>query len=243
MRKRPKGLARIRVRIAVCVFVGILISLMTAIVPSVIGNVDHVGFDDPMFEINDPKYPKYLEDRVPEFRGAVWCAQTTPLYNWQRWLDSSISFNEYYYGEPFISWDRSVHGNVPPGFTVRRGSYGFPFRSLYSDEYLVATDNTNQTLIFLEKCRQHGWPRGGIWISGLPTQGADRSLPTAPHWGGFILNTMLYGGIPGLFLVVRVLITRVHRLRKQLCLFCGYEIEDLEVCPECGQTHPNQAAA
>ncbi|MGJ8636292.1 MAG: hypothetical protein ACSHX5_05570 [Phycisphaerales bacterium] len=243
MRKQPKQLARIRLRIVVCVLVGLLISLLTAFVPAFIGNVDQVGWESTQFVIENPNPPAYLGDLTPEFRVAIWCGLSEPQYQWQNWLNPSISFNEYHYGEQYTKWDRSVHGDVPPGFTVRRGSFGFPFKCMYHDELSVASGAGPYTLEFLDNCIAQSGLRLGIPISGVKSPAADRYLPLAPHWGGLLLNVLLYGGALALVIVLPAFIQRAHRVRHHLCLWCGYSTGDLEQCPECGATTTDQAAA
>lgn len=243
MGKPIKKLARIRLRIVLCVLVGLLISILSAFVPATIGNVDHVGFEGSVYLIEKPNPPDYLGDLIPEFRAAFWCAGLESPHRWQDWMDRSISFDEYHYGSEYTNWFRPLHGDVPPGFTIRRGSYGFPFKCLFTDEFFVASGERRRTLIFLEKCKNRSVLRTGIAISGFKTQGADRYLPAAPHWGGLLLNTLLYGGLPALFFVMPVSVRRLHRTRHKLCLYCGYQNEELGQCPECGQLEKNQAAA
>ena len=53
----------------------------------------------------------------------------------------------------------------------------------------------------------------------------------------FAANTLFYG--VGAF-AIRLLIVRIkhsRRKRSGLCVACGYAIEDLNVCPECGADH------
>lgn len=58
--------------------------------------------------------------------------------------------------------------------------------------------------------------------------------PYQPIWGGLALNTMAYGTamfcVFALFRRIRVR----RRLRKGLCVVCGYDISGIAVCPECG---------
>ncbi len=243
MRKRPKELARVRLRIAVCVCVGLLISLLTAFVPAIFGNVDYVGFEDPLYTVENPDPPQYLHGLIPEFRTAVWCAPSVPQYRWQNWFDSSIVFHEYYYGMRYNEWDLEVHGEIPPSFMIRRGSYGFPFQCMYADEVAVANGGAPYTMTFFDRVRARSGLREGVLVSGLNAPMVQRILPLAPHWGGLMLNTLIYGGGLGAFFVLPVLITRAWRIRNRLCLVCGYAIEDLDVCPECGHTTRVHAAA
>ena len=235
MPKEPKKAVRMRVRIAVCIFFGLLISLLTAFVPAVFGNVAYVGFESSTFYIECKNPPRYLGDLIPEFRAAVWCAPNEPRYGWQNWLDSSISYEVYYYGEPFIEWDRTVHGDIPPYFSIRRGSFGFPFKCMYADELGVANGAGSYTLTFFDNCKARSGLRLGVPISGLKSPMVDRILPMTFHWGGLSLNVLIYSGVCGLFFVLPTVIRRMCRDRDGLCAECGYKIEELLVCPECGR--------
>lgn len=243
MSKPVKKLARIRLRLALCIGFGLLVSILSAFVPAIIGNVDHLGFEGSVYLIENPNPPDYLGDLIPEFRAAFWCAGLGSPHRWQDWMDRSISFDEYHYGSKYTNWFRPLHGDVPPGFTIRRGSYGFPFKCFYADEFFVASGEKRRTLLFLEKCRSQSRLRAGISISGFQTQGADRYLPAAPYWGGLALNTIIYGGLPILIFVLPAFVQRIHRRRDSLCLYCGYQIESQAQCPECGQSSSDQAAA
>lgn len=234
MRKKPSKPSSIRLRIVVYVLVGLLMSLATAFVPAVFGNVDYVGFESATFAIDSRNPPGYLGELIPEFRTAVWCAPSEPQHGWQNWLDPSISFNEYYYGERYIEWDRSVHGDIPPGFTIRRGSFGYPFKSMYADELRVANGAGPYTLTFFDNCKARSGLRWGVPIAGLKSPMVERSLPLMPNWGGLVLNVLVYSGCCGVFVVLPIVIRRMRRDREGLCVGCGYAVEGLGVCPECG---------
>ncbi len=78
--------------------------------------------------------------------------------------------------------------------------------------------------------------RSGIVVSGSGTNSL-RALPFRPRWGAFVLSAVGWG-------LVFLLLWKLYRMtgvcrrrqwqREGACLVCGYEIEDLAVCPECG---------
>jgi len=66
---------------------------------------------------------------------------------------------------------------------------------------------------------------------------ADRHLPLVPKGGAFLLSVLIYGISIELLRQLVLLRGRLRRWRwrrNNYCLTCGYAIEDLAVCPECG---------
>ncbi|MCA9282741.1 MAG: hypothetical protein KDA30_11930 [Phycisphaerales bacterium] len=64
-----------------------------------------------------------------------------------------------------------------------------------------------------------------------------RKLPTRVLWRGLIGNTVFYGVIAWLFIVVLACCRRAIRRRRGLCEWCGYSLAGLDAvarCPECG---------
>ena len=79
--------------------------------------------------------------------------------------------------------------------------------------------------------------RSGIVISGSGTN-ALRALPLRPRWRAFGMSAFGWGLV--FFIVWQFYrMTGVYRRRRWgrlgACLGCGYAIEDLGVCPECGR--------
>ena len=75
-----------------------------------------------------------------------------------------------------------------------------------------------------------------------------RIVPLVPIWGGFVLNALIFGAmswwaLPRVLAFVkspRAFVFRRWRVRRGLCLACGYdraELADDAPCPECG-AHP-----
>ncbi len=78
----------------------------------------------------------------------------------------------------------------------------------------------------------------GIRID-LDASGANwRELPVVPLPLGFVVNTVLYGGV-ALILLLAIRwawrrVVGVRRARRGTCASCGYQVGDLVACPECG---------
>ena len=95
---------------------------------------------------------------------------------------------------------------------------------------------------------QAGYPvYSDAWTSGLAAPaflrsrfGTDMRLALRPVWPGFAINLIFYAIVIALVVSgarhalsdARVLLRR----RRGRCVTCGYDLSDLEVCPECGST-------
>lgn len=85
--------------------------------------------------------------------------------------------------------------------------------------------------------------REGVPIGGSPVRGGSivrgRTLPLQPVWSGVLVNGVAWG----LVWIVAVEFVAHHiehavrqdRTRHGRCPGCGYELEGLHVCPECGK--------
>jgi hypothetical protein len=60
-------------------------------------------------------------------------------------------------------------------------------------------------------------------------------IPLRPIWWGFLLNTLLYGAVCSTLLGGLFTVRRWRRVRRGLCLKCGYPVRGLKKCPECGK--------
>jgi hypothetical protein len=112
--------------------------------------------------------------------------------------------------------------------------------------------------IALEDAR--GWPAPAMWRETVletveqgeykwttrwalvvnPDAGArdQLAIPFQPLWRGFAINTMFYGALALLLVVVPRSLGRARRRRRGGCEFCGYDLRHgaHARCPECGAT-------
>jgi hypothetical protein len=75
-----------------------------------------------------------------------------------------------------------------------------------------------------------------VWYA--PSQ-FERRLPLLPVWPGFAVSTVLYASLAAavwLLCRARSTLRRRHRIRRGLCLACGYAVGGLPICPECGRS-------
>ncbi len=84
---------------------------------------------------------------------------------------------------------------------------------------------------------------GGISLtprrSTTPIKFLDmRALPCSPVWQGIMSNTLFYAAILWLVIPGPFVLRRFLRVRRGLCLACGYDLRhgEHEACPECGVT-------
>lgn len=60
-------------------------------------------------------------------------------------------------------------------------------------------------------------------------------LPLRPVWTGFALDTLLYAAACWTIMGGPFTLRRWRRVRRGLCLKCGYPVRGLARCPECGR--------
>ena len=72
---------------------------------------------------------------------------------------------------------------------------------------------------------------------------AQRVLPLRPIWPGFAVNTILYAAFLWLLFCGPFVLRRFIRVRRGLCLACGYPMGKSSVCSECGEALPHRAVA
>jgi hypothetical protein len=103
--------------------------------------------------------------------------------------------------------------------------------------------------------RRAGWPmltmEGATWSNPLepssrlqrhglffPPSGwpnaATMGIPYVPIWRNFAINTLFYAAILWLLFAAPFALRRRSRIKRGLCLACGYPIGESDVCTECG---------
>lgn len=84
--------------------------------------------------------------------------------------------------------------------------------------------------------------RGAVWnvkLPGAPAPSSDRDpaaiIPIRPLWLGSLANIVLFACVLSLLAWLPTALRVFVRSRKHRCIACGYEAQDSERCPECGQ--------
>ncbi len=92
-----------------------------------------------------------------------------------------------------------------------------------------------------------GWPIPSMsWhYDWAPVRGIRRGLildkqeryiiPLRPNWPGLLANVPVHAAIWGVLLVAPGRVRAFIRRRKGLCAHCGYDVQELATCPECGE--------
>lgn len=83
----------------------------------------------------------------------------------------------------------------------------------------------------------------GLWVEGIGVPAVqplglkpDRRLPAWPVWGAFLVTVLIWVGLLELAWQLFMLPKRLRRRsrRKQgRCLACGYDLAEMDRCPEC----------
>ena len=84
-----------------------------------------------------------------------------------------------------------------------------------------------------------GWPTdalGYTWVSDeFPEYWSVR-----PIWPGLTVNTMFYAAVLWLLIPGRSALRRFIRVKRGLCVKCGYQLSESAVCSECGKELPRR---
>lgn len=70
--------------------------------------------------------------------------------------------------------------------------------------------------------------------AGLAPGADGRGLPLRPAWLGLGVNTLVFGGAGWCLLAGAGAARRWRRRRSGRCAACGYQTDELTICPECG---------
>jgi hypothetical protein len=226
---------KLRWRIARALFVGIVVSLLIPellaafLLPRSWGGLVQLPKDIP--------HPTYLHDIAPPFSSAIKntpadSSGDVPLIPINLGMDLiHYSYGLGYFDPNYTPWD-TTRTDSPPSVNLTRFRFGFPWRSLTWDDLSTgASVNIPAVMDYHMKMYERAGIDRGIGVSFISP---GRRLPIAPIWGGLILNILFWSSLwffPG---VIWRSARYFLRKRRGLCLVCGYAIEDLERCPECG---------
>ncbi len=129
-------------------------------------------------------------------------------------------------GASSVSWWAELGGPFVVSWRA-----GFPARSLES-----FTGWFEPSFSVTQPPPEHAWGLDMGWPCRVhaPHVADTVHLPLRPMWGGFVVNTVFYGALLLVAVVVARWVRRRGRARRGLCIGCGYELAGLGVCPECG---------
>jgi hypothetical protein len=89
---------------------------------------------------------------------------------------------------------------------------------------------------------RNGWPFGSV-VDPIMGMSIQRQLPMKPIYPGFAINTIFYAAILWLPFAAFGVIRRRRRIKRGLCVPCGYDLRGRGnsgggTCPECGAAIP-----
>ncbi len=141
-----------------------------------------------------------------------------------------------------------IDDNGKPSSIVAVIARGWPLIALKSELRLSAKEKNRIITVLGEKFwEQYEWqkivlPKPYVWWGiEIPAKSKkpyvnDDVLPLYPVFVGFILDALLYACVVWIFIIIAKFAHRYYREVHGLCRACGYDIQDLDRCPECGKT-------
>jgi hypothetical protein len=200
--------------------------------------------------------PNYLDNAAAGFHNAtrhkidgIGCNGLGGRYPYLEFL-GDITY--YQYGNSTEPWNPKIHGNLPPQFVIERQRFGWPFRAVSSDDVMLSGDSANGVRIatfkeidnFIDIVHDRMGLNYGIKEpSWFPCRQGAQYFPIMPIWTGLVLDTLFWGVLSLAPSTIWQATIRKIRRRRGLCTSCGYKIDGLTACPECGHSNGDQAAA
>lgn len=201
-------------RVLLCIVVGAGLNVLVAW--AILFNAAHVPAAYPFAETGET--------------GGAWpiAPPSTWPREWGRRLRISTQF-----GIEIESFSKTRYSEYGDSVSMAVLRCGWPMRSLKRGSFGGSTDVESA-----EDSEVSRWFREGVELPArakrLITYPVSWWLPVRPIWGGFVVNTGVFGGGVG---AVWGLCAAARRGRRRLagrCVTCGYELAGLSRCPECG---------
>ena len=181
--------------------------------------------------VGGPFFEQYSPDDWPEL-DTLWLEETVRVTD--RSAEKTVSIR---LSAP--SGANGVFEDVTYAIMERR--YGIPWRSMHSFHSRVWGAPQVMADPNFPVHSQPDFPplaRGIDIPAWIPRWIHWRTLPLRPMWPGFLYSTLVYGAFAWLLLCIPgFLRTRrqLRRLRRGLCIYCKYPVDNMAVCPECGK--------
>ncbi len=154
------------------------------------------------------------------------------------------SFSNQHFGVSRMSWQvrlwreqprnaGDVEKTAERSYTVNLVDCGWPMRSLWYRKFGLEPESPRPGGAM-------AWLRRGVWLT--PDTPGVRMFPMvlaiAPLWGGFAVNSLLYGALVAVPVMLPGAVRRAVRRRRGQCEACAYPIGASAVCTECGKPIP-----
>lgn len=143
------------------------------------------------------------------------------------------------------SRDESLHALHRPVERWSAQRAGWPMHAMMTEQYAIGPRPPIERVQDMPLVSLRHGLRGGLILHHQPQHPmlhplGHHSLPLMPLWPGFAVNTAFYAAsIATLWLTVsgglHLMGTKKRRRKRGLCESCGYDIQGLPTCPECGR--------
>ncbi|MGD9790717.1 MAG: hypothetical protein AB7Q00_12025 [Phycisphaerales bacterium] len=207
---------------------GILTTLLTCWTLGLTGRFTdgelNAGYDEPNHSIPQCLIPKGWEPRTHQ--------------NWTGFgIRHDLVSEAEWHGSALI-----MTTDDRPQRTLQTARVGWPFLSMRWERYNSETAlDTSSPLRrrYLQGLEIPGmanvWPqpRKGAW-------GVEPRLPLQPVWPSFLYSSLTYAALFFAILNTIAFTRRARRRRRNQCVTCGYTLDALTTCPECGTPAPPQ---
>ena len=159
--------------------------------------------------------------------------------------DSSavLTVSRAHFGVSRVSWFVMLNGERTAGesselkgertYSVNFVDGGWPMRSLWYRTFGTEPGPPHPEGVM-------AWVRRGVRLTAV-TPGVrmyPMVLAIAPLWGGFAVNTLLYGAAVAVPVMLPRAVRRAVRRRRGQCEACAYPVGASAVCTECGKPIP-----
>lgn len=143
------------------------------------------------------------------------------------------------------AWYREAYalGTAPsrPGLLCEQAvlDVGFPFRclSLRREREMPASTPRERLL----SARMNGL-KSGLVVYDMTDRSRPLIFPIWPKLGAFAAGSASYALLVAVLVGAFRLVKRTLRNRRGRCAVCGYELNNLVLCPECGAPRRNERA-
>lgn len=222
---RPRTIARVLIRAAACLVIGVVASVVVASV------LLHLA----------------LENKEWQSMGGanVGTKQAPEFLNYEAWSGVERLHPPFFVGNHFWPLEWGPELDKPAWYCIRRGDFFSHYATGWPRRCLRAWEDIDSYFPWPTKA-QHA----SLWLIGgaqdavvlLPSSTTRTTLwpiaiPTSPYWPGLIFNTLFYA-LPLFLLWTCVpLARRAVRQKRGLCPKCAYSRSALpadQPCPECG---------
>ncbi|MFG0314235.1 MAG: hypothetical protein ACF8LL_08630, partial [Phycisphaerales bacterium] len=133
-------------------------------------------------------------------------------------------------------WDPTDPEQIPVFVKITRFYFGWPFRAMHYDLIGISTESRwDHMRSYFDRVEAAAGINIGLETPDWwPAVRENYKLPVLPRIGGLILNTLTFAAVWACIASSFRWTIRTKRRRTGRCAECAYQIEELQLCPECG---------